>query len=151
MAFIGLEDHTGSIEMLVFPRVLERFGKLMEVSKPVVITARVSLREEEDAKLICESVAPLLEAPVQNEKAVAPQKKFDPGLWLKIPSQNDPVFSKVINLLQIFDGQEPVHIYFEDTRRLMRNYPNLRIDMNEVLKNELVKLLSVNKVTYFTE
>ncbi|MBP0963071.1 MAG: DNA polymerase III subunit alpha, partial [Oscillospiraceae bacterium] len=151
MAFVGLEDHTGSIEMLVFPRVLERFGRVMEDSKPVVVTARVSLREEEDAKLICESVQPLLEMEEQKEKPAAPAKKFDPGLWLKVPSQDDPVFAKVLNLLQIFDGQEAVHIYFEDTRRLMRNYPNLRIDMNDVLKNELIKLLTDKKVTYFPE
>ena len=116
----------------------------------------VSLREEEDAKLICEAVQPLAEqtATVQPQSGVAKPasaKKFDPGLWLKIPSQNDPVFAKVMNLLQIFDGQEAVHIFFEDTRRLVRNYPNLRIDMNDVLKNELIKLLSDKKVTYFAE
>jgi len=156
MAFIGLEDHTGSVEMLVFPRILERFGRSLEVGKPAMVTARVSLREEEDAKLICESVQPLAEQtatvqPQSGEAKPAPAKKFDPGLWLKIPSQNDPVFAKVMNLLQIFDGQEAVHIFFEDTRRLVRNYPNLRIDMNDVLKNELIKLLSDKKVTYFAE
>jgi len=154
MAFVGLEDNTGSIEMLVFPKVLERCGRIMEVTKPVIVTARVSIREEEEPKLVCESVQPLTEqaeTTASQQSGAAPAKKFDPGLWLKLPSQDDPVFAKVMNLLQIFDGQEAVHIFFEDNRRLVRNYPNLRIDMNDVLKNELIKLLSDKKVTYFPE
>ncbi|MBQ9109324.1 MAG: DNA polymerase III subunit alpha [Oscillospiraceae bacterium] len=154
MAFVGLEDNTGSIEMLVFPKVLERCGRMMEVTKPVIVTARVSMREEEEPKLVCESVQPLAEQTEHDspsQTGTAPAKKFDPGLWLKLPSQEDPLFEKVMNLLQIFDGQEAVHIFFEDTRRLIRNYPNLRIDMNDVLKKELIKLLSDKKVTYFPD
>ena len=51
----------------------------------------------------------------------------------------------------LMGGGDLSEIFFEDTRRLVRNYPNLRIDMNDVLKNELIKLLSDKKVTYFAE
>lgn len=157
MAFVGLEDHTGAVEMLVFPKVLERVGRSLEVGRPAAVTARVSIREEEEVKLVCMAVQPLAEqeAAVQStagdKVSAAPGKRFDAGLWLKVPSQQDPVFAKVLNLLQIFEGTEAVHIFFEDTRRLVRNYPQVRVDMNNVLKNELVKLLSDKKVQYFPE
>ena len=159
MAFVGLEDNTGSVEMLVFPKTLEQYGRFLEPTKPVVVTGRVSLREEEDTKLICESVQRLDEQGTQPQAGDAASgenpapggKKFAPGLWLKIPSEKAPEFAKVINLLQIFDGQEMVHLYFEDTHHLAHDYHHLRIDMNDVLKKELEKLLSDKKVTYFPE
>ncbi len=56
MAFITLEDMTGQIEGLVFPKVYERYQALLQPDTAVVLGGRLSVREEEDTKLIVETV-----------------------------------------------------------------------------------------------
>lgn len=58
MAFVGFEDLTGSLEMLVFPKILASFGGYLRAENAVVVKARVSIREGEDPKLICEECRP---------------------------------------------------------------------------------------------
>ena len=56
MAFVTLEDMTGQIECLVFPKVYERYQALLQEDEIAVLTGRLSVREEEDPKLIVESI-----------------------------------------------------------------------------------------------
>ncbi len=59
MAFVGLEDMTGSLEMLVFPNVLRDTSGFLVEDAIVVVSGRVSMREEEEPKLICDRVETL--------------------------------------------------------------------------------------------
>ena len=56
MAFVTLEDVLGTIEVIVFPNIYERGSHYFEEDSIVMIEGRVTLKEEEDAKLICEKV-----------------------------------------------------------------------------------------------
>ena len=56
MAFVTLEDMTGQIECLVFPRVFERYQALLQEDAAAVLSGRLSVREEEDPKLMVETV-----------------------------------------------------------------------------------------------
>ncbi len=60
MAFVTLEDSTSSVEMLVFPKVLERYGHLLTFDSAVAVSGTVSIREEEDPKLLCDRVVALI-------------------------------------------------------------------------------------------
>ncbi len=59
MAFLTLEDLTGSIEVIVFPKTLENFKSLCITDSLVIIKGRISLKEDEQPKLLCESIEPL--------------------------------------------------------------------------------------------
>ena len=59
MAFVTLEDLTGQIECLVFPRVYERYQPLIQEDAAVVISGKISIREEEAPKLLAERVTRL--------------------------------------------------------------------------------------------
>ncbi|WP_027631982.1 DNA polymerase III subunit alpha [Clostridium hydrogeniformans] len=59
MAFIKLEDLTGTIEGLVFPKSYERIGPMLNVDDMVVIEGRVMIREDEPPKIVCENIIPL--------------------------------------------------------------------------------------------
>ena len=79
MVFLLLEDMFGSIEVLVFPAILGQYGAYLTEGEPVLIQARVSRKEDEDAKLICDSVQPLQES---GEQEMAQPRKTTkrPGL-----------------------------------------------------------------------
>ena len=56
MAFVTLEDLTGQIECLVFPRVFERYQSVLREDEAVVITGKISVREDEAPKLLADRI-----------------------------------------------------------------------------------------------
>ena len=59
MGFITLEDLTGQIECLVFPKVYEKYQGMMAPDDLVVLSGKLSIREEEDPKLLVDRLVPL--------------------------------------------------------------------------------------------
>ncbi|NLZ52079.1 MAG: DNA polymerase III subunit alpha [Thermoanaerobacteraceae bacterium] len=60
MAFINIEDLTGSMEAIVFPTVFERYKGLLLPDSKVYIKGRINYKEDEAPKLIVEEVRPLV-------------------------------------------------------------------------------------------
>lgn len=144
MAFVRLEDTSGSIEMLVFTKVLEGCsGKLTE-NNVVVVKGRVSVREEETPKLIAESV--LLPEEALGDTNVSKKPSGNAGLYLRLPTANAPCLEKVTNLLSIFEGGEMVYYYYTDTKQYVRTPRTLWVSYNPVLERELKKLLGDENV-----
>ncbi len=59
MAFVKLEDLTGSVELVVFPDLYERQSNILEEDNLVLVEGRTDLKEEEEVKIITESISPL--------------------------------------------------------------------------------------------
>ena len=59
MAFLTMEDLSGSIEAVVFPKTYASFQKLLKKDEKVVIDGRVSIENEKTAKVIVSSVRAL--------------------------------------------------------------------------------------------
>ena len=62
MGFLTLEDLTGQVEGLVFPRTYEKISQDMNPDTVVLCAGRLSIREDEAPKLIVESIEPLRDA-----------------------------------------------------------------------------------------
>ncbi|MEG1004578.1 MAG: OB-fold nucleic acid binding domain-containing protein, partial [Clostridium sp.] len=56
MAFLKLEDLGGEIEVIVFPKTLDRVRESIAEDALVTIKGRINLKEDEPPKLICEKV-----------------------------------------------------------------------------------------------
>ena len=74
MGFATLEDLTGQIECLVFPKVYEVYQSLLNVDALVVLAGRLSVREEETPKLLVEQVTPMEEWQ-QDQRALPPAQE----------------------------------------------------------------------------
>lgn len=61
MGFLTLEDLTGQIECLVFPKIYERYQGMLAADDLVVLSGKLSIREEESPKLLVDRVVPLEE------------------------------------------------------------------------------------------
>ena len=59
MGIITLEDLTGQIEGLVFPKVYERYSEQLNADQMVILTGKLSFREDEEPKLLVDTVQPL--------------------------------------------------------------------------------------------
>jgi len=65
MAYVTLEDTTGSLELLVFEKALVAAGPYLQPDQAVIVHGRISAREEEEPKLMVDEVLPLNEMYVE--------------------------------------------------------------------------------------
>lgn len=153
MAFVTVEDLYGSIELLVFPKLYAQFSHLLMTGNILFIEGRVSLREEESAKVIPDRILPCpnessladdvppkaqTAARSNAEKTQIP-REIKTGLMLLVDTLNSEQDRKVKNLLSIFEGNIPVYLYYNDTRK---KYVSARgIDVNIPMLEELKRLL----------
>ena len=73
MGFLTLEDQTGQVECLLFPKVYERYHREIAADQAVLVTGRLSVREDEDAKLLADVIEPMGHgAPVGVSKETPP-------------------------------------------------------------------------------
>lgn len=56
MAYVTLEDNTGSMELLVFSSTLNQYGSLIHEGAAVVVSGRISIREDKDPQMVVNRV-----------------------------------------------------------------------------------------------
>ena len=121
MAYVSVEDDTAAVEMLAFSNVLSQYGGYLKENTPVVITGRLSLRDDKDPQIVINRVRPMSdfehhiqpepEGPVRQPAVLAG------SLYLRLESSEDPRLTKVRAILNMFPGDSPVTVFFADTRQ----------------------------------
>ena len=148
MAFTSVEDLTGTMEVIVFPRVLDTFRDSIKENAVVVIEGRLSVREDEPAKLMAESILPIEGYDPKHPQANKPNLMRDATqrLYIRLPSRTCPEYAKVINLLEIFDGDMPVIFYLEDTKQKLAAPRRLYTSGHPLFFQELKRVVGVCNV-----
>ena len=119
MAFLKLEDVYGSIEALVFPKILTQFSSLLQEENIILAEGRVNLREDEEPKLLLEK-AILLDLVNPPE----PMKM----LYIKFPQKTEQAFEEYRKTASQYPGKNPVCLYFEDTKERLTAPDKLKIN-----------------------
>ena len=136
MAYVTLEDDTASMEMLAFSNVLQQYGGYIKENAPVVVTGRLSIRDEKEPQIVINRVRSIMdfEEDAPQEITTLPEHMT---LWLKLPSEADPVYHKVRAIVNMFPGKNQVKVFFADSRKIRGAMANLDIRMLQELKNVL--------------
>lgn len=175
MAFATLEDLYGSMEVIVFPTVLSRYKHLLTSENAVIMDGRISIKEEELPKVICENVRPLRKKDIPDNA-----RGFDGGrdivnegiiggtgaspragrrdvfhvLYIKcdIPENSD-VMKSTFSLLKYFSGKTPVVFCRTDsagniTRSDMGEY---YVEWCDTLRRELDERFGADNVKLVTK
>ena len=159
MAFTTIEDLTGTMELLVFPRVLTSCRAYLQENAVVVTTGRASVKEDEGTRLIVESVLPVdgydpSQSFGQNRSqriSAAAGDTAAQSIWLLVPSRECAQMHKVENLLQnIFDGPTPVYFKFEDSGQRVRAPQSMWAMDHPLLRQELERILGADHVKFTT-
>ena len=174
MAFITLDDGSGSIEVVVFPRVLDKYGGLLTVDSVVLVTGRTSIREEEAVKLLCSEVrTPEDSMPAGGRRtdgelsggtavhrppagsaaasgvpaaSAAPARHRREGLFIQAESPSDAAFLHAMRVIEVFDGDFPLYVYFRQSGKWTVAPKNKWVSPNEVLTRELRNILGEENV-----
>ncbi len=139
MAYVTIEDDTASMEMLAFSNVLSQFGGYLKENSAVVITGRLSLREEKEPQIVINRARPLADfaQAIPQEEAQAPSSILQGTLYLQLPTESDPRYQKVRAIVNMFPGNSAVKVFFADNRTLRGAQASLDSRMLDELKRLL--------------
>ena len=148
MAFSSGEDRYGMMELIVFPNIYNQAGSLLLQGSAVIIRGRLSYREDEEPKLICESIERArTNAECQNAPASKPQQpQKPPTLYLRIDSLYSDLYRRAKRVTDIFEGSTPVIFYLTDEKKQVRAPSNMWVSLNDVMINELKYQLGESNV-----
>jgi len=141
MAFITIEDLTGSIECLIFPKTYDMAKAFLAEDTVVCVSGRLSMREEEEPKLVVNQIQLLSEA-VKKEKPREESRK----LYLKFSLGKDYLLDRVKPILSAHSGLVPVCIHIEETKATAIAPKNLWVTPGEDLIETLGQMLGKENV-----
>ncbi|MEG2380745.1 MAG: DNA polymerase III subunit alpha, partial [Oscillospiraceae bacterium] len=136
MMYLELEDLTGSIEVLVFPSQVRKFGDLLRVEKVVSVMGTLDISEDKPTKLIAEDMKEL----------IARKKLNNARLYLRINSFETEKIDKVKELLRNLNGDTEVFLRYEDLKQTLKAPPSMYINEDGENLNKLIELLGENNV-----
>lgn len=146
MSYIDLEDDTGAMELIAFQRALDAGGRYVKENELIIVRGRVSVRDEKEPQLMVDEIRPIsdlgkltpAQPPVQ---AASPEQK----LWVKLPSESDPLFERIKLILTMFPGTQQMIIYCEREKKRIGTkcliHPSLVAELKELCgdKNIVIK------------
>lgn len=135
-----IEDVYGAVGITVFSKAYNEYKHILTSNEPVILTGRISEREDRDTEIICERAENI---PLNAEKTVS---KIKSGLYLKISNIDTPLFEKVKAVLEKYKGDTAVYIYCTQTGKKLLAPNNLWVNYNSKLSDELIFLLGEENV-----
>jgi DNA polymerase-3 subunit alpha len=172
MAFIGLEDMTGKQEVIVFPKTFATVKDVMVEGQICLVSAKVSKREGEEAKLLAnsfmivseENMSVILEMLKKEQWLAYPDlvtgnggkggeggkeilEKKKETLNIKLQGKPTPeMVDAVRSLLQSKPGATPVCLLVESGGSLRRIETEYRVSPTESLVRELSSIVGAQNV-----
>ncbi len=128
MAFVKLEDLTGSVELVIFPDLFENHNDYLKEDNLLLVEGRTDLKEEEDVKILAESIKPLNR-----------EKKY---YRLIISEEHDStVLQSLKDTLVAENGEIPVCLFFKNDNKTLilkeeywiRDHPSCRRRLESLL------------------
>ena len=134
MAFLTVEDLTGSVEIIVFPKDYERYNRFLNDEEKIFVVGHATVEEEQDGKVICERIVPFDDTRKE--------------LWLQFPTKSDfaEKEQQVYEILRDSDGNDEVVIYISDVKAFKRLPRNRAVGTNSVLLARLTEFLGEKNV-----
>ena len=144
MAYVTLEDDTAAIEMLAFSNVLSQYGGYIRENQSVVISGRLSMREDKEPQIVINRARPMADFEKNTPAAeeFRDKRPLSGTLYLKLPTEEGKLFPKIRAILNMFPGDKRVIVYFADTG--VKRGSTCTLD--ERMLNELVAILGEENV-----
>jgi len=163
MAFVRLEDGSGSLEMVVFPRTYAKYSASLEDNTYMVVTGKVSIRdrgEEKEWSLLCDSLIPFKEEDIgtiehmlmsgtwYEDGIEEPAEEIEEsGLMITVPER--PTHEMIDALRAVFKGSpgiEPVYLIVESGGRSRKVLTEFSVEKSQKVLQKIADIVGEGKV-----
>lgn len=137
MAFVTVEDMTGSMEVIIFPKLMPPYFKYIETGKAIFIMGHISVREDEAPKLLLDTAKRAAEVKSEREKRA--------GLFIRLSSSDCSEYEKISEITNQLkqNGDINLYFYFSDTKKY---FPVGKIKITDNTLTELKKIAGEKNV-----
>jgi DNA polymerase-3 subunit alpha len=59
MSYLEIDDGSGGLELLAFQRIIDESGQHMQANSPVLVTGKLSIRDDRDPQIVVDSLKPI--------------------------------------------------------------------------------------------
>ncbi|MFX4262013.1 OB-fold nucleic acid binding domain-containing protein [Pelotomaculum propionicicum] len=132
MAILTVEDLTGSIEVVVYPRPYAQSRLALRIDEVVVVKGK-SRENGEETKIIGDAISTL-------------ESQLEGELHLKIKNAGSPLLDQVQIIMSSFKGNSPVFLHFEEEKKVIKAGEEFYVDLSGVLIGRLEELLGKARV-----
>ncbi|MFC1563236.1 DNA polymerase III subunit alpha, partial [candidate division KSB1 bacterium] len=140
MAFITIEDLTGSAEIILFSDTFNKYSNILNNDSMVFITGNISTKNQNNVKIICQEVTPIEEAADKYTKYIM--------LRFKTDNINKTILKNIEDEIKKYDGK--CNIYFEvntkNGEKLTLQSQKYKVSLNNKLISNLKKILGNENV-----
>lgn len=155
MAFVELEDMYGSVEVVIFTDQFQQHLAKLSSDEPIVVLGRVSLKEEEDPKVVCQEIYCINEefqgykpSPRNYESPVAKEQegKYNTKKLFIKTHMNEELIMKLNRIIEVAPGNNAVFYYLEDKDKVIKAHGKVNITdtliqcLGELVGKESVKI-----------
>ena len=138
MAYVTVEDDTGSMELLTFSSILGQYGSMLYENAAVILNGRISVRDEKPPQLVVNRVTPIGDMQDADLAQAARQTASQAHtLYLRIEDADCRAAKKVLPILKMFPGCARAVIYYADTGARMGGSCALDERMLQELREQL--------------
>ncbi len=134
MYFVTLEDETGTLEAIFFPKIADQLQIILEKENVLCLEGRVDILDSGVNKVIVDKILDL-----DNLK---PKEK---PVHIEITQPGDPqlLFLSLKDCLQRFNGQQPVvlHVISSQERWALEMGEQFRVNWNQELEHAILDIL----------
>ena len=125
MAYITIEDLTGTVEVIIFPRDYEKYQRFLNADEKVFVVGRASVEDDKDGKIICERIVPFDETGCD--------------LWFQFGTMEEYKEKEkvLMDILRDSDGNDEVVIYVASPKAIKRLGKNYTVGVNDELLQTL--------------
>ena len=113
MAYVEIEDDTGTMEALCFHRALDNGGGYLTDNAAVIVRGRISVRDEKAPQIVADSIRPISDAGTPEMPAEHRQRT----LWLRLAREDARLLRRIELLQEMFPGRDRMIVYFADSKR----------------------------------
>lgn len=135
MAFVTIEDLTGSIDLIVFAKVYTEFQAYIFEESIVTVNGRLNFREGETPKILADSVIAITHASAQAKK-----------LYVKSELGKDFLIELAKPIFARHPGDAPVYVYSEESKQTTLAPKSMWSDGSEELLRKLRELFGADNV-----
>lgn len=139
MAFLQIEDTEGSIEVVVFPKIYEKFSSLLTEGSILVFTGDAEPKES-DNENENDTVQLILRT-----CAAAQKHSPIPDLYLRINNTNAHKADEAVKTVKMHRGESDVILYYEENGKLLR-LKDVKCSVTDGLVSALEQILGNGNV-----
>lgn len=140
MAFVTLQDLSGSCEVIVFPSIYQNVANLVRPDTLIFVKGKVNARDD-TPKVLADEIIPLEEAPKRYTRLVS--------IDLQTAGLDPTLLADIRSILLKHKGKTPVHLAFRDPQgraSVIDSGDEVRVEATDELFAALAKLVGENAV-----